>query len=56
MTIYNDEEFDDRFDYKKTDFFQKYYDDQLDNLVAKGNKWFKKCGFVSIPKKKTKLH
>ncbi|EAS01900.2 hypothetical protein TTHERM_00787060 (macronuclear) [Tetrahymena thermophila SB210] len=43
-----------QFDYIQTQFFKKYYQDQISNLVKKGNKWYKRCGFVEIPTKKQK--
>ncbi|KAL4459754.1 hypothetical protein ABPG73_010618 [Tetrahymena malaccensis] len=53
-TIFGDEVDWEQFDYIQTQFFQKYYQDQISNLVKKGNKWYKRCGFVEIPTKKQK--
>ncbi|EAS04399.2 hypothetical protein TTHERM_00614750 (macronuclear) [Tetrahymena thermophila SB210] len=41
-------------DYLQTEFFQKYYQDEIQNLLKRGNKWNKICGFQEIPKKKLK--
>ncbi|KAL4477011.1 hypothetical protein ABPG72_011708 [Tetrahymena utriculariae] len=53
-TIFRDDVDWQQFDYIQTQFFQKYYQDQISNLVKKGNKWYKRCGFVEIPTKKQK--
>ncbi|KAL4433377.1 hypothetical protein ABPG74_017481 [Tetrahymena malaccensis] len=44
----------DQSDYAETEFFQRYYQDDISNLLKRGNKWNKVCGFQEIPKKKLK--
>ncbi|EAS04401.2 hypothetical protein TTHERM_00614770 (macronuclear) [Tetrahymena thermophila SB210] len=44
----------DQKDYVQTEFFQKYYQDDIQNLLKRGNKWNKVCGFQDITKKKLK--
>lgn len=39
---------------KSCEFFQKFYKDDLQDLLDKGNKWFKICGYVDIPNKQIK--
>ncbi|KAL4431558.1 hypothetical protein ABPG74_017263 [Tetrahymena malaccensis] len=43
------------YSYKNTQFFKEYYQNQVEDLAKKGCKWFKRCGFIDIPKKKYKI-
>ncbi|EAS01896.2 hypothetical protein TTHERM_00787020 (macronuclear) [Tetrahymena thermophila SB210] len=43
------------YSYKNTQFFKEYYQNQVEDLAKKGSKWFKRCGFIDIPKKKYKI-
>ncbi|KAL4433380.1 hypothetical protein ABPG74_017484 [Tetrahymena malaccensis] len=52
--IFNNDIDLDQNDYVETEFFQKYYQDDISNLLKRGNKWNKICGFQEIPKKKLK--
>ncbi|KAL4430250.1 hypothetical protein ABPG74_014809 [Tetrahymena malaccensis] len=36
------------------EFIQKHYQNQIFDLLNKGSKWLKRCGFVDIPTKKQK--
>ncbi|KAL4461976.1 hypothetical protein ABPG74_000821 [Tetrahymena malaccensis] len=54
ITLQNDEEIDDRPEYQELELFKRYYQDDADKLIEVGNKWFKKCGLVNIPQKKSK--
>ncbi|KAL4492914.1 hypothetical protein ABPG72_020693 [Tetrahymena utriculariae] len=52
--ILNDDFDLDQNDFSQTEFFQKYYKDNVQDLLKRGNKWNKVCGFQEIPKKKLK--
>ncbi|KAL4477129.1 hypothetical protein ABPG72_008863 [Tetrahymena utriculariae] len=54
ITQQNDEEIDDRPEYQELKLFKKYYQDDGDKLIEIGNKWFKKCGLINLPQKKSK--
>ncbi|EAR91502.1 hypothetical protein TTHERM_01090130 (macronuclear) [Tetrahymena thermophila SB210] len=54
ITLQNDEEIDDRPEYKELELFKRYYQDDADKLIEVGNKWFKKCGVINLPQKKSK--
>ncbi|KAL4477015.1 hypothetical protein ABPG72_011712 [Tetrahymena utriculariae] len=43
------------YSYKNTQFFKEYYQNQVEDLAKKGCKWFKRCGFIDIPKKKYQI-
>ncbi|EAR98704.1 hypothetical protein TTHERM_00582080 (macronuclear) [Tetrahymena thermophila SB210] len=42
------------FDNSQIELIDKYYADSIADLQQLGNKWFKRCGYADIPKKKQK--
>ncbi|KAL4461501.1 hypothetical protein ABPG74_016125 [Tetrahymena malaccensis] len=42
------------FENSQIQIIDKYYADSVANLYSFGSKWFKRCGYVDIPKKKLK--